>query len=199
MLFLRLILLCKNKMSTLPTIKVPVPAVFRQNVAETMISPHLRRMCTFSCLPAVLENWATNLERGIYNFSLQKSTKLGVLKTWANPQFIQIYVNRLHTILTYVNSSHLNRIQTHAIWPHEIAFMSMGQLDPVVEAFLEQQYRKEQRTIEQQQSALIKTNQFTCRRCKGNECSYSMQQTRSADEPMTVFIICIGCGNRWKK
>jgi transcription elongation factor S-II len=23
-------------------------------------------------------------------------------------------------------------------------------------------------------------------------------QTRSADEPMTTFVTCIDCGNRWK-
>ena len=42
------------------------------------------------------------------------------------------------------------------------------------------------------------TDSFTCRKCKSNECTYYQMQTRSADEPMTVFLQCVNCGNRWK-
>ncbi|XP_062849158.1 transcription elongation factor A protein 1 [Trichomycterus rosablanca] len=39
---------------------------------------------------------------------------------------------------------------------------------------------------------------FTCGRCKKNKCTYTQVQTRSADEPMTTFVFCNECGNRWK-
>lgn len=39
---------------------------------------------------------------------------------------------------------------------------------------------------------------FTCGRCKKNETTYYQMQTRSADEPMTCFITCVGCGHHWK-
>jgi len=42
------------------------------------------------------------------------------------------------------------------------------------------------------------TGQFTCGKCKKSETSYSQLQTRSADEPMTTFVYCNNCGNRWK-
>ena len=42
------------------------------------------------------------------------------------------------------------------------------------------------------------TDNYTCRKCKSKECSYYQLQTRSADEPMTTFVTCIKCGNRWK-
>ena len=41
-------------------------------------------------------------------------------------------------------------------------------------------------------------SEFKCRRCKSNNCSYYQLQTRSADEPMTTFVSCQECGNRWK-
>jgi DNA-directed RNA polymerase subunit M/transcription elongation factor TFIIS len=39
---------------------------------------------------------------------------------------------------------------------------------------------------------------FTCGKCKSKKTSYYELQTRSADEPMTAYITCHGCGNRWK-
>jgi len=42
------------------------------------------------------------------------------------------------------------------------------------------------------------TDLIQCRRCKQNNCAYTEAQTRSADEPMTLFVLCKNCGNRWK-
>eukprot|EP00601_Ochromonadales_sp_CCMP2298_P007487 CAMPEP_0173197668 /NCGR_PEP_ID=MMETSP1141-20130122/16286_1 /TAXON_ID=483371 /ORGANISM="non described non described, Strain CCMP2298" /LENGTH=320 /DNA_ID=CAMNT_0014122429 /DNA_START=26 /DNA_END=985 /DNA_ORIENTATION=- len=42
-----------------------------------------------------------------------------------------------------------------------------------------------------------KGGEFTCRKCKGTKTSHYSLQTRSSDEPMTVFVECLGCGNRW--
>lgn len=47
-------------------------------------------------------------------------------------------------------------------------------------------------------SNTILTNQFKCGKCKSRECKYSQAQTRSADEPMTVFVSCLSCGNQWR-
>uniref|UniRef100_A0A8C1KXL5 Transcription elongation factor A protein 2-like n=1 Tax=Cyprinus carpio TaxID=7962 RepID=A0A8C1KXL5_CYPCA len=42
------------------------------------------------------------------------------------------------------------------------------------------------------------TDMFICGKCKGKNCTYTQVQTRSADEPMTTFVLCNECGNRWK-
>ncbi|KIJ31467.1 hypothetical protein M422DRAFT_36222 [Sphaerobolus stellatus SS14] len=42
------------------------------------------------------------------------------------------------------------------------------------------------------------TDAFQCGRCKQRKTRYRQQQTRSADEPMTTFVTCVNCGNRWK-
>lgn len=42
------------------------------------------------------------------------------------------------------------------------------------------------------------TEAFQCGRCKQRKCRYRQAQTRSADEPMTTFVTCTNCGNRWK-
>ncbi|KAI8052009.1 transcription elongation factor S-II [Syncephalis plumigaleata] len=42
------------------------------------------------------------------------------------------------------------------------------------------------------------TDAFKCPRCKQRKCTYFQLQTRSADEPMTTFVTCVVCNNRWK-
>uniref|UniRef100_A0A8C2ZNR2 Transcription elongation factor n=1 Tax=Cyclopterus lumpus TaxID=8103 RepID=A0A8C2ZNR2_CYCLU len=42
------------------------------------------------------------------------------------------------------------------------------------------------------------TDMFICSKCRGKNCSYTQVQIRSSDEPMTTFVLCNGCGNRWK-
>lgn len=42
------------------------------------------------------------------------------------------------------------------------------------------------------------TDEYKCGKCKQRKCKYSQAQTRSADEPMTTFVTCLVCGNRWR-
>ena len=39
---------------------------------------------------------------------------------------------------------------------------------------------------------------FKCGKCKTYKTTYTQAQTRSADEPMTTFVLCLNCNNRWK-
>lgn len=45
---------------------------------------------------------------------------------------------------------------------------------------------------------LATTDQFRCGKCRQHKCTYYQMQTRSADEPMTTFVQCVNCGNRWR-
>lgn len=42
------------------------------------------------------------------------------------------------------------------------------------------------------------TGMFTCGKCQGTKTTYFQMQTRSSDEPMTTFVSCLSCNNRWK-
>ncbi|KAJ2932166.1 hypothetical protein H1R20_g4938, partial [Candolleomyces eurysporus] len=48
------------------------------------------------------------------------------------------------------------------------------------------------------QESQAETEAFQCGKCKQRKCRYRQAQTRSADEPMTTFVTCTVCGNRWK-
>ena len=43
----------------------------------------------------------------------------------------------------------------------------------------------------------IRTTEHKCGRCKAKDCTYYQLQVRCSDEPMTTFINCLNCGNKW--
>jgi hypothetical protein len=52
--------------------------------------------------------------------------------------------------------------------------------------------------LQQAGPSQARTTMFKCGKCKGNDCFYFQMQTRSADEPMTTFVTCANCNNKWK-
>ena len=52
--------------------------------------------------------------------------------------------------------------------------------------------------IIRQEDAQVKDSLIKCGNCKNNTVQTREFQTRSADEPMTVFCNCTTCGKRWK-
>jgi len=61
--------------------------------------------------------------------------------------------------------------------------------------------RKEK--IKEKQEHLLKFSDnkslLQCGRCKEFKVTYYQRQTRSADEPMSVFATCHACGKKWKQ
>ena len=48
-----------------------------------------------------------------------------------------------------------------------------------------------------QKNGIVNYRGLQCGRCKQRKCTSYDLQTRSADEPMTTFVTCLNCGNRW--
>ena len=79
---------------------------------------------------------------------------------------------------------------------HEFAFMTHHEMDPKRwEKLLTEKAKRDEKKYERTQKV---SSEFTCRKCKSNDCTYYQMQTRSADEPMTTFVTCMSCANRWK-
>jgi transcription elongation factor S-II len=43
------------------------------------------------------------------------------------------------------------------------------------------------------------SDMFKCKRCGKSKTKYWEMQTRSADEPMTIFIRCLYCSKEWRQ
>ena len=144
------------------------------------------------------EKYSKNLEIGIYNYALKEATNLKVVKKWDNPFYIQLYLDRLRSIHTNLqNPVFLQRIQEDDIKPQIVAFMTHQEMnpekwDPLIKIKIIRDKLKFDTKVE------ASTDTFKCRKCHGKNCTYYALQTRSSDEPMTTFVSCIDCGNRWK-
>jgi len=146
-----------------------------------------------------IESCINNLEKGILNFSIQYSKQYNVIHEWGNPYFETIYIYKLRSI--YVNfkkNIYLVKCLVEKIkLPHELAFMTHMEMEPSLWKEIIQQrefeiQRQKENTVESM------TDAFECRKCHSRKTTYYQMQTRSADEPMTVFVTCLECGTRWK-
>jgi transcription elongation factor S-II len=139
---------------------------------------------------------ALNIERGIYNYCIKESNERNIIKKWDNIYFTHLYIDKLRSI--FANLSQLkDRVLKKEFKPHEIAFMTHQMMSPEKwQKLIDiKNIRDENRYAPKLEAS---TDNFTCRKCRSKECSYYQLQTRSADEPMTTFVTCIPCGNRWK-
>lgn len=165
--------------------KITNPEEFRSNV-KTKLFDKMKN-----------ENHAKNLEKGIFNYTLKEASNRKVVKKWDNPFFVQIYTDRLRSIYFNLNDEFLEKVKQGDILPHTLAFMTHQEFNPqkwdeMIKEKMKRDKNKFETTIE------ASTDTFTCRKCKSKKCTYYALQTRSADEPMTIFVTCIDCGNRFK-
>jgi len=145
------------------------------------------------------EKITRNLEKGILNYSISVAKEKNIVRKWDNNYFVVLYIERLRTIMHNLkhNTELMNILMSSEIKPHKIAFMTHQEMNPKRwETLINDKKIRDNNMYNPQLDA--NTDNFTCRRCKSKRCSYYQLQTRSADEPMTTFVTCIDCGNRWK-
>ena len=145
------------------------------------------------------------LERGAYNASLEEAKKRLVPLTWAHDTFKWIYKMIAKRVLsnfhpgTYVgNKSLIQRWKEGEFTLEAVGHRSPYEMNPANWKDLQdQQFRRDKRILEG--NLAMATDRFRCSRCQKRQCSYYELQTRSADEPMTIFISCLNCGKHWKQ
>ena len=165
--------------------KIENPDLFRSNIKQK--------------LNEILEDEknSNNMEKGIFNYSLKEADRHKIVKKWDNTHFVQIYIDRLRSIFANLKGEILQNIKDGTIKPHIVAFMTHQELSHEKWAkLIEAKSKRDLNKFEVNIAAA--TDTFTCRKCKGKNCTYYLQQVRSSDEPCTIFVQCIDCGQRWK-
>ena len=166
--------------------KVSNPDLFRRNVVAKLL-PILEE-----------EKTTTNLEKGVYNYTIKEASNRKIIKKWENPHFAQIYTDRLRSIyINLKNPELLKQIKNGEITPQNLAFMSHQEMDPAAwRKLIDAKIKRDANKYSNNTQA--STDMFTCKKCRGKRCTYYELQTRSADEPATIFVTCLDCGKNWK-
>lgn len=146
----------------------------------------------------------TMLEQVIFELALSNAEKHYIPKNWKCPQFIELYrqivrsvLSNIHPLSPVSNPRLLKRVQEGEFELSTIPKMTSYEMYPEKWFTLrDKQLQREQKILEGNKSRA--TDQFKCRRCNKRECTYYELQTRSADEPMTIFITCLNCGKEWR-
>jgi DNA-directed RNA polymerase subunit M/transcription elongation factor TFIIS len=146
-----------------------------------------------------------SLEQAIYETAFDNAHKHFVACNWKSPQFCELYRQIVRNILSNIhpnspvnNTRLVKRIMEGEFNIIELPKMTSYEMFP--EKWFElrdKQILREQKILEGNKSRA--TDQFKCRRCNKRECTYYEMQTRSADEPMTIFITCLNCGKEWRQ
>ena len=148
-------------------------------------------------------NKSKAIEESIYNYTIEQSLKKGIEKNIENKLFLRIYVNKIINLYnnldqkSYIkNKEFFNKLMNNEIEIKKIAFLSPQEINSTHwKKYLDKQHAIDEflysRTVG------IRTTEYKCGRCKGKECTYYQLQVRCCDEPMTTFINCLNCGNKW--
>jgi hypothetical protein len=146
-----------------------------------------------------------DLERGIYNATLDDAKKHMVPLTWDHETFRWMYsAIAKRTLTNFHPDSYIGNKSLIERWKEgEFTLETLGRWTPYElnpanwKDLKDQQFRRDKRILEG--NLAMATDRFRCSQCKKKMCSYYELQTRSADEPMTIFISCLNCGKHWKQ
>ena len=205
----------KSKGKSSKEVHIPLPPVITVELTpETQISTtlpvqdqRLRIVQAFERLvgSVLTQKELLELEHHIFNTTLQVATKKHISKNWLQPVFGELYTSLARSVIgnfkpdCYVqNKALFTRYKEGKLSLEELANYGFSDLYPEIWKDLSiRQFEREKRQLEGNKS--MATDQFECKRCHKRECTYYELQTRSADEPMTIFIQCVNCGKHWRQ
>lgn len=140
-----------------------------------------------------------NLEKGIFNKTINECKELKTELKWGNPVFTKIYSTHARRILANISynknaDDFKNKILSGQIKSYDVVNCSREEMYP--ELWSELHLNNMKKYLVKQEE--ISDGMFTCNSCKSKKTVYYQMQTRSADEPMTTFVTCMNCNKKWK-
>jgi DNA-directed RNA polymerase subunit M/transcription elongation factor TFIIS len=146
---------------------------------------------------------ALNLERGIFNYVLDKNCSKKMEGVW-NDSFRTNYIHRCVTIYTnldpngYIkNFSLMKRLLSKELDEFKLTQLSQSEIFPEKWNEFILKYEKEllkDLPVEKEHEDGI----LQCRKCKSFKTEYNEVQTRGSDESTTKLCYCHNCSHRWR-
>lgn len=141
---------------------------------------------------------AIKIESSIFEYSLNFCCNKKYEQNYIKP----IYEDKLNEILCNLdenkkgieNKTFKKDILSGKINPSNVSFLSPSQIHPEKWTHL----IKKREYIEQREKNIVYSDAYKCFKCGESKCKITQVQTRSADEPMTTFVVCVVCHNTFK-
>jgi transcription elongation factor S-II len=186
------------------------PSALKQEIAldQPPEAQPLRMLC-FRSLSFLEESFLSEdilaLEKAIFEVTFDHAQKNYIPLNWRAPLFCEAYRQTLRSVLSNIHpKSPVNNLRLlRRVQEGEFPLSALPTLTPY-EMYPENWFMLKDKLVQREQKILEgnksrATDQFKCRRCQKRECTYYELQTRSADEPMTIFITCLNCGKEWRQ
>lgn len=144
------------------------------------------------------ETICKNMEKGIFNYAIKEGSQRKIIKKWTNPLFVQLYVDKLRSIyLNLDQPDFLKQVCQGDLTPQTVAFMTHQEINPTQwKEWIDKKMKRDASKFNDNIQA--STDMYTCKKCRSTRCTYYEMQTRSADEPATIFVTCLDCGKHWR-
>ena len=151
-----------------------------------------------------IDKLSESIDENVYKWSKNYLTKKMITNPEEHDSIRDIYSKKFFLLYTnllpsqYIKNNYLiNEILSENIQISELCNLEPQKIFPDNwKEILEE--KKEIDKIKYSIKEEVTTDEYRCRRCKNNKCTYYQRQTRSGDESMTTFITCTVCNNRWR-
>ena len=143
------------------------------------------------------------LESLIFALTYEEAGKNEIRRAWGAGLFRDSYFANVRRVIgnldpnSYVKNKNLwDRFKNKERTLEQIVKQNYYELSPESwQQMVDLQSKRERTQLEGDFSRA--TDRWQCNSCKMRKCTYYELQTRSADEPMTIFIHCLNCSKRW--
>jgi DNA-directed RNA polymerase subunit M/transcription elongation factor TFIIS len=136
----------------------------------------------------VKETTAINIERGLFNQTIEDAEHMNISAVWEHPLFVHMYKTHHCNIYENLKAPYvINKINSKELLSKDVVNLKPSDISP--DKWKPQVFEEGDEVAE---------GIFRCKKCGSRKTTYYSVQTRSADEPMTNFITCVECKNRWK-
>lgn len=189
----------------------PAPTYIEQNIEKTppetihealkeFQTPENMRNMTLSKLTTVFVNQTFLDLKASINIALNIENELWTFTNGDKKKYSQQYKAIIFNLKQLNNPDFRIKVATEQITPHQVVRMkSKDMASSALQAIRKKATEEAIRKSSAPKMPPAKPGMHRCGKCKSEQVFAYPVQTRSADEPMTLFCTCTICGNNWKQ
>uniref|UniRef100_A0A0R3S4P3 Transcription elongation factor n=1 Tax=Elaeophora elaphi TaxID=1147741 RepID=A0A0R3S4P3_9BILA len=166
---------------------------------KQLLPDEVRNKCATMILDALLSKELPDGTLDPEDLAIRTEKKLFEVHRGTSEKYKAALRSRVFNLRDKKNLVLRENVLIGAVTPEKFAVMTADEM--ASDEMKAQREKFTRQAIEEYQMAVQEgtpSDMFKCGKCGKKNCTYTQVQTRSADEPMTTFVFCRECGNRWK-